>query len=161
MTVFAEVKNKITSWGNEIKTKIKTIGTNLVTGLWNGISDKAEWVKSKIGGFGSDIINKIKSVFGVHSPSTVMKQIGDFLMQGLSIGVDSNAYKPIRSVSNVGDEMTRAFDFDGSVEHIGGAIGGAIALAVIVAIVIYLCINAEKKLKAEYALKSEKEEARV
>ena len=123
MTVFAEVKNKITSWGNEIKTKIKTIGTNLVTGLWNGISDKAEWVKSKIGGFGSDIINKIKSVFGVHSPSTVMKQIGDFLMQGLSIGVDSNAYKPIRSVSNVGDEMTRAFDFDGSVEHIGGAIG--------------------------------------
>ncbi|MBR4099523.1 MAG: ferrous iron transporter B [Clostridia bacterium] len=51
--------------------------------------------------------------------------------------------------------------FDASKLHIGGAIGGAVAVAVIVAIVVYLCINAEKKLKAEYALKSEKEKARV
>ncbi len=50
---------------------------------------------------------------------------------------------------------------DASKLHIGGAIGGAIAIAVIVSIVIYLCINAEKKLKAEYALKSAKEKARV
>lgn len=51
--------------------------------------------------------------------------------------------------------------FDASKLHIGGAIGGAIAVAVIITIVVYLCINAEKKLKAEYALKSEKEKARV
>lgn len=112
MTVFTEVKNKITSWGNEIKSKIKTIGTNLVTGLWNGISDKAEWVKSKIGGFGSDIINKIKSVFGVHSPSTVMKQIGDYLMQGLSIGISENSSDAVSSVEKLSSKIKNAFDSD-------------------------------------------------
>ena len=45
---------------------------------------------------------------------------------------------------------------DASALHIGGAIGGGIAVALMIAIVVYLCISAEKKLKAEYALKAEK-----
>ena len=45
---------------------------------------------------------------------------------------------------------------DASALNIGGAIGGAVAVAVITAIIVYLCINAEKKLKAEYALKAQK-----
>ncbi len=36
--------------------------------------------------------------------------------------------------------------------HIGAAIGGGIAVAIMAAIVVRLCINADKKLKAEYAL---------
>ena len=45
---------------------------------------------------------------------------------------------------------------DASALHIGGAIGGGIAVALMIAIVVYLCVGAEKKLKAEYALKAEK-----
>ncbi|MBP3600109.1 MAG: ferrous iron transporter B [Clostridia bacterium] len=45
---------------------------------------------------------------------------------------------------------------DASALHIAGAIGGGIAVALMIAIVVYLCISAEKKLKAEYALKAEK-----
>ena len=40
-----------------------------------------------------------------------------------------------------------------------GFVPGLIAVAVIAAIFIYLCINAEKKLKAEYALSGKKAEA--
>jgi ferrous iron transport protein B len=50
---------------------------------------------------------------------------------------------------------------DASALHIGGAIGGGIAVAVIAVIVVYLCINAEKKLEAEYTLNGEKEEVGV
>ena len=50
---------------------------------------------------------------------------------------------------------------DASALHIGGAIGGGIAVVVFIAILVYLCINAEKKLQVEYALKGEKEKARV
>ncbi len=39
---------------------------------------------------------------------------------------------------------------------IGAAIGGGIAVAVFAAILIYLCTKADKKLKAEYALKGKK-----
>ena len=45
---------------------------------------------------------------------------------------------------------------DASALHIGGAIGGGVAVVAIVAIIICLCINAQKKLNAEYALKEEK-----
>jgi ferrous iron transport protein B len=50
---------------------------------------------------------------------------------------------------------------DASALHIAGAIGGGIAVALMVAIVVYLCVGAEKKLKAEYALKAEKKKEAV
>ena len=36
--------------------------------------------------------------------------------------------------------------------NVGAAIGGMIAVAVMAAVVVYLCVNADKKVKAEYAL---------
>lgn len=48
-----------------------------------------------------------------------------------------------------------------SALNVGGAIGGAIAVAVIVAVIVYLCINADKKLKTEYALNAEKAKVKV
>ena len=40
--------------------------------------------------------------------------------------------------------------------HIGAAIGGLIAVAVMAVIVVALCVNSDKKLKAEYALSGKK-----
>ncbi|MBR7133098.1 MAG: ferrous iron transporter B [Clostridia bacterium] len=45
---------------------------------------------------------------------------------------------------------------DASSLHIGGAVGGGIAVVIMAVIVACLCINAEKKLKSEYALNSTK-----
>ena len=60
-----------------IPDKVKDIGKNLVTGLWNGISNMSEWISSKIKGFGDGILSDLKSFFGIHSPSKVMEeQIG-------------------------------------------------------------------------------------
>ncbi len=106
------MKSRITSWGNNLKSGIKNIGGNLITGLWNGINDKVSWITAKIESFGSAVINKIKGIFGVHSPSTVMKQIGDYLTQGLAIGIKNGSNKPISAVTSLGDDMTRAFNFN-------------------------------------------------
>ena len=42
---------------------------------------------------------------------------------------------------------------DAAALNVAGAIGGGIAVAVFVAIIVCLCMNSDKKLKAEYALK--------
>ena len=42
--------------------------------------------------------------------------------------------------------------------NLGGAIGGLIAVAVMTAIVVYLCVNSDKKLKAEVAAKAKAKE---
>lgn len=66
------------------------MGENLVKGLWNGISDKVDWVVEKIKGMGSKIISAIKDVFGIASPSKVFAEVGDYLAQGLGVGFEDS-----------------------------------------------------------------------
>ncbi len=63
------------------------IGANIVSGLWNGIRDKASWLKSKISGWVDDVVGSIKDFFGIHSPSRVMRdEVGKYLAEGLGVG---------------------------------------------------------------------------
>ena len=87
-----------------------SVGSNLVKGLWNGISDVTGWVLDKIKGFGKSILNGIKSIFGIHSPSTEMAWMGKMLDQGLADGITDNLH-PIRSAMDEVTQMTT-----GSVE---------------------------------------------
>ena len=109
---------------------IRNVGANLVRGLWNGISDMVGWVLSKIRGFGQTILNGIKGIFGIHSPSTETAWMGDMLMQGLANGIDDNAKKAVNSMKNAADSAlgavdTGAFSFGGGNFSVNGASGNA------------------------------------
>lgn len=86
-----------------LPSKMISIGGNLITGLWNGISDKIGWILGKIRGFGSSVISAIKGIFGVHSPSVVMKEIGMYLAQGLAIGYSDEMPDSIKKMKNAFD----------------------------------------------------------
>lgn len=73
---------------SSLPSSVVSIGENLVKGLWNGISDKVDWVCEKIKGMGKQIEKAIKKVFGIASPSKVFAEIGDFLAQGLGVGFE-------------------------------------------------------------------------
>lgn len=113
LSIFSSLKSQVTSWGSGMVSSMASIGSNLISGLWNGIGNKVSWITGKIKSFGNTVISQIKKIFGVHSPSTVMEQIGDYLAQGLAIGVEDNADKPINAISALSSDMTRAFDFTG------------------------------------------------
>lgn len=81
----ANIISKIAS----LPGKVLDIGKNLVSGLWKGISEKLNWLKDRIDSFGKTIVNKVKSVFSVHSPSKVFAEIGGFLAEGLGVGFES------------------------------------------------------------------------
>lgn len=73
---------------SSLPSSVVSIGENLVKGLWNGISDKVDWVCEKIKGMGKQIEKAIKKVFGIASPSKVFAEIGDYLAQGLGVGFE-------------------------------------------------------------------------
>ena len=73
----------------DLPSKIVSVGRDTIEGLWNGLSDKLQWVKDKIKGMGNSIINSIKGVFGIASPSKVTKQLGRYLADGLGLGFES------------------------------------------------------------------------
>lgn len=90
---FTETLGKIGTFASNVIAKIATlpnkvieIGRNLVAGLWKGINEKLQWLKGKIESFGKSIVDKVRSVFSVHSPSKVFAEIGSFLAEGLGVG---------------------------------------------------------------------------
>lgn len=63
------------------------IGKNIVTGIWNGIGNMASWLFNKIKSFKDAVLNKFKSFFGIHSPSTLFRdELGVFMAQGIGEG---------------------------------------------------------------------------
>ena len=99
----------ITAIKNGLIDGVKTmteVGKNLVKGLWNGINDTAGWILDKIKGFGNSVLNAIKGFFGIHSPSTVMRdQVGKFLPKGIEVGFD-------KELPKVYDNMQKAVDLE-------------------------------------------------
>lgn len=62
--------------------KLLTVGKNLVSGLWNGISGSFTWIKQKITGWVGNVLSFIKNLFGIHSPSTETEWQGEMLVAG-------------------------------------------------------------------------------
>lgn len=81
------VKNGMSS----LPSKMAEAGRNLVEGLWNGITGAGDWLRGKISDFGSGIIDGFKESFGIHSPSTVMRdQVGRYIAEGIGVGFAEN-----------------------------------------------------------------------
>ena len=84
---------------------VAEVGYNLVKGLWNGINDATGWVLDKIKGFGKSILNGIKNIFGVHSPSREMAWIGEMLDEGLAEGIENAADAPADAMADLSDDL--------------------------------------------------------
>lgn len=73
---------------------IKDVGVNLVKGLWNGINDTVGWILDKIKGFGKSVMDGIKKIFGIASPSKVFRdEIGKNLALGIGVGFETEMKK--------------------------------------------------------------------
>ncbi|UEJ82639.1 hypothetical protein Bra3105_17700 [Brachybacterium halotolerans subsp. kimchii] len=65
------------------------IGINLVQGLIQGIMSAAGGVITFFTTWITSVIDSVKSLFGVASPSTIFAEIGGFLIQGLIQGIQA------------------------------------------------------------------------
>lgn len=90
------------------------VGKNIVQGIWNGISGMAEWIKSKVTGFFSGIVDSVKGLLGIHSPSTVFSDMGKNMALGLGDGWDSSFSSVKRDIENGLDFGTATVDFASS-----------------------------------------------
>lgn len=106
---FSKIIQKVVSFVTSIPQKIRDgfskvtqAGLDLVKGLWNGIKNATQWVLDKIKGFGQSILNGIKRIFGIGSPSKEMAYFGEMLDAGLAQGIEGNT----RPITNAIDDIT-------------------------------------------------------
>lgn len=68
-------------------TLLFSVGTALITGLWDGISSKTGWLKEKVAGVAEAIPGTFKKILGISSPSRVMAGYGRDVVMGLTVGM--------------------------------------------------------------------------
>lgn len=88
--------------------QMKNAGIQLVNGLKNAITEKLSSIASAVTSMGSTVVSKVKSAFGIHSPSRVMYEIGDFLMQGLANGITDNTEQGIAAATTMATDTVDA-----------------------------------------------------
>lgn len=65
------------------------VGTYAVEGIWQGISNGYDWICGKLSGWVDNVLAWIKKKFGIHSPSTLMRdEVGKYLAQGVFVGFE-------------------------------------------------------------------------
>lgn len=82
------ISGLVSGFGQYVST-MANIGFNLISGIWNGISNAGAWLRDKISGFFGGVVNNIKNFFGIKSPSRLFRdEIGKNLALGLGIGFE-------------------------------------------------------------------------
>ena len=67
--------------------RVLSIGSDIVHGIWNGISGAAGWLAGKVASFASGILDGMKNALGIHSPSRLFRdQVGKYIAQGIGDG---------------------------------------------------------------------------
>ena len=131
-----KVLSSIASIGKSIidqfgKIDMGKIGSDLVKGLWSGIGNMGAWIGGKISGFGDGIVKDLKSFFGIHSPSRLMRdEVGQMLGEGIGVGIQQSTKSAVnaanQSASLIGGALSKidvSSPIDIAKDYISGVAG--------------------------------------
>lgn len=102
--------NVLNAWQN-LRTNLNNVkwnnvGHNLVAGLNNGVAGAWGGFMSNVSNMVNNLIRRIKNLFGIHSPSKVFAEIGEFLDAGLSVGIENGERGLLTTAKNVATAVT-------------------------------------------------------
>lgn len=116
---FSSVKSFFSGIWQKIKSAFKfgdmlSIGKNVIQGLWDGIKNSVAWIKEKITGWVGDVMSFIKRLFGIKSPSRVMRdEVGVMLARGIGVGfekgmqgVKADIKNSVAGISGIGADIS-------------------------------------------------------
>lgn len=101
--------------GEDTWVGVKEVGKNIVEGLFSGISNYFNsnygWIVTYLI---EPLINKVKSALGISSPSTVFEEIGNYITEGLLLGIQ-NTWESISSffsdsLGSIKESITSAWE---------------------------------------------------
>lgn len=108
-----------------------SIGSNIVSGIANGIRAGMAWVADAARSVAESALNAAKGLLGISSPSKVMRdQVGKWIPAGLAEGIDENADVVDESMEDLSRSLTASVDYElpdfaGLADKLGVAINAS------------------------------------
>lgn len=82
--------NNVTSAASGIASKVMSIGSDIVSGVWQGIKNAKDTLVSNVKSFFSGIVDGVKDALGIGSPSKVFRdEVGRWLPPGVAQGFEA------------------------------------------------------------------------
>ena len=88
---------------------IRNVGVALIQGLWEGWKSWYSSLLRNIENTVTNVVDWVKDKLGIHSPSTVFASIGEYMMQGLALGMEDSKGEVIETADDIIDEVKRRF----------------------------------------------------
>jgi TP901 family phage tail tape measure protein len=106
---------------SSLPSKFIEIGKNIVSGLWNGIQEKWQWLKDKVSELANSLLQGAKDALGIQSPSKEFAWVGRMVDEGFAKGIDNFAYLVDDAINSI---TGNALQVEPQVAFAGNAGGG-------------------------------------
>lgn len=110
---------------NSKHTDVVLAGQNFMLGVVNGINNKKGDIFSTISDVGNRMLSLFKSSLKEQSPSKATKEMGEFLVEGLRLGIASNENALLNQVDSLGNSVISGL-YDNTMSAMSG-LGGKIS----------------------------------
>ncbi|MEA9489829.1 phage tail tape measure protein, partial [Xanthomonas campestris] len=101
LQLWAGINLQLANW----PARMLQAGADMISGLVQGIRSRLGAAGDAIASVGSGVVDRFKGLLGIHSPSRVFAQLGDFTMQGLTVGLQRGQGAPVQAVTALGNRM--------------------------------------------------------
>ena len=104
-------KNNILNGIRSLPGQMVSIGSNIIHGIISGILGAAGSLFSTMRNIASNALNAAKSALGIHSPSTVFRDmVGKMIPAGVTVGIEANAGKTIKAIKDYAKDLVTTID---------------------------------------------------
>lgn len=86
-----KAKDDIVGALRDLGNRLIQMGRDAIQGLINGMSEKIDAAVAKASELAGRVIGAVKGAFDIRSPSRVMKSLGEWVSEGLALGIDHKA----------------------------------------------------------------------
>jgi TolA-binding protein len=126
VAVWAFIKLLRFLWDWSMSVKWEDIGASIWEGITGWLSGAKEWFANSFKSLAEAGANAFKKVFGIASPSKLMKEYGKNITAGLTLGVEDGAPDAAASIAAAGGDPAAAVPA-GAAARVGGSTTVSIA----------------------------------
>lgn len=104
--LFDAVVNGVSS----LPGRMASIGSDIVRGIWNGISSGWNWLKNQVSNLANSLLQGVKDALKIGSPSRAFRdEVGKWILPGIGVGIEKTMPQALKNMrTSVGELVAEA-----------------------------------------------------